>query len=136
MKHQWKVHPLIETPLRSLFLLVVLTIIGIFVYYIFEAGFYVVLYAVFFLVSFMAYLLPTLYTADDEGLHIKRLWFKFFKEWDSFKRFSREKGGFFLSPFASPHWLEKTRGMYIMCTSKEIIEIGDFIQKNIENAEN
>ncbi len=128
MEIEWKTHPLTEKPVRSVLLIATLTVIGYFVPVIFKAGLFLILYVIIMLFNFAAYWFPTHYRLDDEGIRIKRLWVKVVKSWADYKKVYFDPNGFFLSPFAKKNYLERTRGIYVICppekyeAAKKIIE--------------
>ena len=131
MEFEWKVHPLIDRPLKSVMLMAVLIIIGYFIYHIF-APFFLLLYIVFFLFSFSSYWFPTLYRLSEESVLIKRLLFKFRKNLDYYRRIYTDKGGIFLSPYREHHFLERTRGLYLLCPKEKREEVENFLKKVVE----
>ena len=135
MEYKWTSHPLIDYPFKTVFFLTVLVIIGVFVYYIFQAGFYVLLYVVFFFLTFLGYWFPTFYKVNDTGLYIKRLFMKIEKKWSDYKKVYTDDRGFFLSPFKEKNFLMKTRGIYIICNVPERDKIINFVKEKVENNE-
>lgn len=135
MEYRWTSHPFIDYPLKTVFFVAVLIIIGIFIYYIFQAGFYVILYALFFFLTFIGYWFPTFYTANDKGIYIKRLFLKVEKEWKDYKKIYIDERGFFLSPFKEKNILMKTRGLYIICHVPQRKQILEFVKTKVQNNE-
>ena len=135
MEFKWTSHPFIDYPIKTAFFIAVLIIIGILVYYIFQAGFYVILYSVFFFLTFFGYWFPTFYTVNDEEINIKRLFMNIKKEWKDYKKVYIDERGFFLSPFKEKNILMKTRGMYIICHGPQREKILSFVLKMVEHSE-
>ena len=135
MEYKWISHPFIDYPLKTVLFVTVLIIIGIFVYYIFQAGFYVILYAIFFFLTFMGYWFPTFYVVNDKSISIKRLFMKVEKEWKDYKKVYVDDKGFFLSPFKEKNVLMKTRGIYVICHVPEREAIIEFVKKMVQSDE-
>ena len=133
MKQDWKVHPLIDNPLKSIVLIAVLFIIGFFTHHIFVAGLYLILYILFFFFAFMQYWMPTVYFMDDEGIKIKRVFLRFSIKWTNYKRVEFNDAGFFLSPYKNRNWLDRTRGIMIFCPPDIQKKVKSFVMEKIEN---
>lgn len=59
------------------------------------------------------YFLPTEYSIDEEGMHIKYFGQSKKYPWSRFKSYYKDNNGILLSPFVMPTRLENYRGIYV-----------------------
>lgn len=110
---EWRVHPLTESFWRSVLLVFIIAcaLYGVWAWTNYPG--LVLIGAVFLLVSMAPYLLPTTYRMSSEGIEIRFLGVRTFREWEQFRNFYPHDVGVHLSTFSRPSGLDAFRGSFI-----------------------
>lgn len=116
---EWTAHPFRKNIRKSVALLLLLaSIIIIFYQASSTPGIDPVIFSIFItiilLFSLRSYFLPTRYRMSDEGIMVETALGRTIRRWETFKRFSLDNNGLFLSPFDKPSRLENFRGLYVL----------------------
>jgi len=127
---EWTTHPAREHPKKTfatvLFILAFCAIVLI--------SFSSVSWAVFSFVilfcSLVRFFLPSSYALNSQEVKGTFLGISRKHPWSSFRAAHKTRGGVFLSPFATPNWLESFRGMHLLC-GKNKDEVLDFAGRHI-----
>lgn len=109
----WSTHPLVERPLTSVGVVLLLGLLLTGVYYWFKSPYWVGVAALFMFLSLSAYFVPTTYGLYDDHIEIKRFLTTQKKKWSDFRKVYPDRNGAFLSPFDSPNRLENFRGIFL-----------------------
>ncbi len=72
-----------------------------------------VLAAALLVASTAAFLFPTRYRLDDDGIEERRLGTRKFRTWADLRRLQVGPGAALVSPFARPSWLDRHRGFVL-----------------------
>lgn len=113
MDLRWTAHPAKRRPrdVALVAMVVLFSAYGVLVWT--RSAFLAALATVILLISVSAFLVPTHYALDDEGVHERRLGRRRFRAWSELRRVQVGKGAALVSPFARAHWLERYRGMLL-----------------------
>lgn len=131
----WTVHPLVDRPLRSLLLIVILSTILAAVYLAYKSPFWVILSGMLLFVSLFGYFVPTSYELSEQGVQVKRGPNKYFLPWSRFRSYCFDSRGVLLSPFTEPNRLENFRGNYILIRQDRREEVREFLRKQFNEME-
>jgi ABC-type multidrug transport system fused ATPase/permease subunit len=126
----WKSFPLIEFPLKSLLVVGVFIITGIFIYTVTSSMFWVILALIFLFISLIPYFVPSYYSLYDDYLVAKVLVYKRKRQYSEFKCFYADKRGVMLSTFSRPRGLDRFRGQSLRFS--KIQEERDLVLKFFE----
>ena len=69
--------------------------------------------ALLLLASVSAFLVPTHYVLDDDGVEQRRLWTTRRRAWRDLRRVQIGPGAALVSPFARATWMDRTRGILL-----------------------
>ena len=109
----WSTHPLIETPLTSVGVILLLGLIMFGVYSWVGNAYWAAISGLMLFLSLSAYFVPTTYELFDDHIVIKRFLTTQKKYYTDFQRVCRDRNGAFLSPFESANRLENFRGIFL-----------------------
>lgn len=126
----WRVHPLRENWTRSILLLLVLFLLYLGIYWLFQSAFITLLSAIFVTSSLYRYFVPFRYEFYEHELVVAAPLYRLTKPWDAFRSFYVDNNGVLLSPFAKPSRLENFRGVYVRFGENRS-EVLDFIREKI-----
>lgn len=130
----WSTLPLVERPLTSVGVILLLGLILTGVYFWFHSPYWVIMAGAMLFLSLSAYFVPTSYELYDEHIVIKRFFTTQKKKWGEFKKVYRDANGAFLSPFDSPNRLENFRGVFLRIPARRD-EILGFLQLKVHGHE-
>ncbi|MBN2209231.1 MAG: hypothetical protein JW759_08040 [Candidatus Coatesbacteria bacterium] len=130
----WSTLPLIERPLTSVAVVILLALILMGVYFWFDSFYWVIMAGIMLFLSLSAYFVPTCYELHDEHIVIKRFMTTQTKKWADFKRVYRDRNGAFLSPFDCPNRLENFRGVFLRIP-KQRDEVFRFLQLRVAGSQ-
>lgn len=111
---QWTAHPAKTRP-RDLALVgcvLFLTMGAVLV--AFQSLFLMALAVVLLIAAVAPFLFPTHYVLTDEGVIERRLFRKRSRSWSDFRRLQVGEGAALVSPFSTPRWLDRYRGILLM----------------------
>ena len=126
----WRVHPLRENWTRSILLLLLLFLLYLGIYWLFQSAFITLLSAIFVTSSLYRYFMPYRYELYENQLVVTAPLYRLTKPWDAFRSFYVDNNGVLLSPFAKPSRLENFRGVYVRFGENRS-EVLDFIREKI-----
>ncbi len=126
----WRVHPLRENWTRSILLLLLLFLLYLGIYWLFQSAFITLLSAIFVTSSLYRYFVPYRYELYENQLVVTAPFYRLTKPWDAFRSFYVDNNGVLLSPFAKPSRLENFRGVYVRFGENRS-EVLDFIREKI-----
>jgi hypothetical protein len=113
MEVRWTAHPAKRRP-QDLFLVAAVVLVAAWVVLVtLGSPFLAVLAAVILVASVSAFLFPTHYTLDDDGVEQRRLWGRKRRSWTDLRRAQIGPGAALLSPTRQPSWLDRHRGLYL-----------------------
>ncbi len=127
----WKVHPIVENRIKSVLLLLFLTIILSIIYISFQSIVFLFLSACILIGPLYKYFLPYNYHCDLDTLTVSTCCSTTNRSWDTFKSSYVDKNGILLSPFSKPTRLENFRGIYVRFGKHPPEEIINYIQTRI-----
>ena len=130
IKLEWTVHPLKANRKVSIGLIVFLIVLCTSIYFSFDSLTFLILSVIFLVGSLSSFFLPTTYLLQDDCIIVKTIFRRSSRQWNSFKRYSPDKNGVFLSPFLYPTRLENFRGLYVRFNNNKT-EVIDFIKQKI-----
>ena len=133
-KMAWSTLPLIERPLTSVGVVILLALLLTGVYFWFHSFYWVIMAGIMLFFSLSAYFVPTCYELHDEHIVIKRFMTTQTKKWADFKRVYRDRNGAFLSPFDSPNRLENFRGVFLRIP-KQRDDVFKFLQLRVAGSQ-
>ena len=113
MELRWTAHPAKSRPHHVALVAMVVLLSSWAVMVSLRSAFLAGLAAAILLVSVSAFLLPTHYKLDDDGVEEIRLGRRRFRAWRELRRVQVGPGAALVSPFARKHWLERYRGMIL-----------------------
>lgn len=121
----WSVFPMKESPAKG-FLFWILIIIVIWAVYLnMESILFTLIAALILLGSMTMFWLPTQYSLDVEGVHVKRFLYRRIFPWDRVRSVYIGRNGIFLSPFPVRSRLENFRGLHLLSrdNNEAILEV-------------
>lgn len=110
----WTAHPARRRPRDVALVLCVLFLTAAAVLALFQSLFFTVLAAVLLLASVAQFLLPTRYVLSADALEERRLWGSRRRRWEELRRVEIGARSALVSPFASPSFLDRTRGFVLL----------------------
>jgi hypothetical protein len=110
---RWTAHPAKRRPHHVALVVMIVLLSSWAVMVSLRSAFLAGLAAAILLVSVSAFLLPTRYKLDDDGVEEVRLGRRRFRAWSDLRRLQIGPGAALVSPFARKHWLERYRGMIL-----------------------
>jgi hypothetical protein len=110
----WTAHPVKRRP-RDAALVAMVVLFSAYGVMAFTRSIFLALLAIaILLVSIAAFLLPTRYKLDDDGVEERRFGRRRFRAWSELRRVQVGPGAALVSPFARKHWADRYRGMILL----------------------
>ena len=129
-QYVWVVHPLLDSPRKSVFLVLFLFFFVIVIQFLFDSlG--VTFLSIFFLFgSLRQYFFPVRYEVYDDRITVSSFFFKQNRLWNEFRSYYIDQHGILLSPFSKPSRLESFRGIYVRFgLDKSVVQ--DLVQSKV-----
>ena len=130
-KFKWTSFPLIEHPIKSIFLIIFLIVFSFLLWRYtvikWEMPIFYFLGMIYLLLSLITYFIPTTYEFYEDKIIIKYISIKIEKKYEDFACFYYDKNSLTLSTFKRPRRLDVFRGQMIRF-SKDKIERKDVIE--------
>jgi hypothetical protein len=111
---EWSVFPFKERPGRAAIVTGVIGAVAVLVYLAFKDVFLVILSVAILFASLHTFFNRTTYLLDGDGVTVRTMSVKNFKEWSYFKSFYPDGKGVTLSPFDKPSRLEPFRSVRLL----------------------
>ncbi|OHB74480.1 MAG: hypothetical protein A2Z34_08300 [Planctomycetes bacterium RBG_16_59_8] len=116
---EWTVHPFRKNIRKSAALLFLLAGLSLFFHIAMASPgnnptLFTIAVSVILFLSLRDYFFPTHYRLSAEGVLVETTFGRRFKRWNSFRSFSLDANGLFLSPFEGRSRLENFRGLYLL----------------------
>ena len=129
-QYVWVVHPLFDSPRKSVFLVLFLVFLVIGIQFLFDS-FGVAFLSIFFLFgSLRQYFFPVRYEVYDDRITVSSFFFKQNRLWNEFRSYYIDQHGILLSPFSKPSRLESFRGIYVRFgLDKSVVQ--DLVQSKV-----
>jgi hypothetical protein len=127
---EWSVFPFLEDRRRSAVVVAVVVAVGVLVFVAFKDIFLTVLSLAILLVSLHTFFTKTSYRLAEDGVTVRTVGVKTFKAWSAFKRYSADRKGVTLSPFAKPSRLDPFRSVRLLYGGNRD-EVVAFISKRV-----
>jgi uncharacterized protein (DUF58 family) len=130
----WTAHPARERPRATILLALFIVALEIGIYYSFQSLFVVLLALAFLVVSLSAYIFPTGYLLDGEGVTVKGIIFRQTRPWRQFRTYYADKRGVQLSTFVRPSRLDPFRGVSLLFSKDNREEVLAFVRQRMATA--
>ena len=127
---KWTVHPVKQTPVKSLFLISFLLLLLLLVYILFENLLMTVVSGLLMFGSLYKFFIPTSYTLAEDELIVETPAGRSAKTWSEFKSYYPDHNGILLSPYPDKSRLENFRGVYLMAPQNRA-EVIVFLDRKI-----
>jgi hypothetical protein len=127
---EWSVFPFLEDTKRSAVVVSIIVAVGVAIYLAFRDAFLTVLSLVILVVSLHTFFTKTTYRLGEDGVTVRTVGVRTFKSWSAFKRYSADRKGITLSPFAEPSRLDPFRSVRLLYGGNKD-EVVAFISKRI-----
>jgi hypothetical protein len=127
---EWSVFPFLEDTRRSAVVVLIVAAVGVAVQMAFREVFLTVLSLAILVVSLHTFFTKTTYRLAEDGVTVRTLGVKTFKTWSAFKRYSADRKGVTLSPFAKPSRLDPFRSVRLLFGGNKD-EVVAFISKRV-----
>jgi hypothetical protein len=121
MEVVWTAHPARRRP-QDVFLVAAVVLVSAWAVLVtLDSAFLAALAAVILVVAVAPFLFPTRYRLDDDGVEEHRLWTRKRRRWADLRRVQVGPGAALVSPFATPSFLDRHRGvlMYLDGADRE-----------------
>ena len=112
-QYVWVVHPLLDSPRKSVLLVLFLFFLVIGIQFLFGSLGLTLLSTFFLFGSLRQYFFPFRYEVHDDRIAISSFFFKQNRLWNEFRSYYIDQHGILLSPFSKPSRLESFRGIYV-----------------------
>jgi len=110
---RWTAHPAKRRP-RDVALVAMVVLFSSYAVLLFTHSIFLsALAIVVLLISVSAFLLPTHYTLDDDGVHERRAGLTRSRAWGDLRRLQIGPGAALVSPFAKKHYMDRYRGVLL-----------------------
>lgn len=96
-----------------------------------QSLFLTVLAVFILLVAVSAFLFPTRYVITDVDVSEQRLWTRKSRRWRDLRRVQVGQGAVLVSPFASPSWMDRYRGLVLMYGGADRDELVELIKQRV-----
>jgi hypothetical protein len=127
----WTAHPAKERPRATILLVLFIIALEIGIYFSFQSLFIVLLAPVFLVASLSAFIFPTSYRLDYEGVTVKGVIFRHTRPWTQFRTYYADKRGVQLSTFVRPSRLDPFRGMSLLFSKDNREEVLGFVRQRL-----
>ena len=112
-QYVWVVHPLFDSPKKSVFLVSFLIFLLVGIQFLFGSLGITLLSIVFLFGSLRQYFLPFRYEVYNNQITVSSFLSKQDRAWNEFRSYYVDQHGILLSPFPKPSRLENFRGIYV-----------------------
>ena len=126
----WKIHPALEHPRKTLGAVMLIIGFGGIVFWSFSSLSWAAFSCLILFLSLARYFLPTAYILTPHRIESSVFGFSRKRLLSHFQRVELVRGGIFLSPFSIPNRLENYRGLFLLC-NKNQTEVFDFVKRHI-----
>ena len=130
-QYVWVVHPLFDSPKKSVFLVSFLIFLLVGIQFLFGSLGITLLSIVFLFGSLRQYFLPFRYEVYNNQITVSSFLSKQDRAWNEFRSYYVDQHGILLSPFPKPSRLENFRGIYVRFGLDRSMVL-DLIQRKIE----
>jgi hypothetical protein len=130
-QYVWVVHPLFDSPKKSVFLVFFLICLLVGIQFLFGSLGITLLSIVFLFGSLRQYFLPFRYEVYNNQITVSSFLSKQDRAWNEFRSYYVDQHGILLSPFPKPSRLENFRGIYVRFGLDRSMVL-DLIQSKIE----
>jgi len=130
-QYVWVVHPLFDSPKKSVFLVSFLIFLLVGIQFLFGSLGITLLSIVFLFGSLRQYFLPFRYEVYNNQITVSSFLLKQDRAWNEFRTYYVDQHGILLSPFPKPSRLENFRGIYVRFGLDRSMVL-DLIQSKIE----
>ena len=130
-QYVWVVHPLFDSPKKSVFLVSFLIFLLVGIQFLFGSLGITLLSIVFLFGSLRQYFLPFRYEVYNNQITVSSFLSKQDRAWNEFRSYYVDQHGILLSPFPKPSRLENFRGIYVRFGLDRSMVL-DLIQSTIE----
>ncbi len=136
---EWESFPFRENPRKSIFLVLFLVAMFVFLWYLtivfWEMPLFYVLGLAFLVFDLLPYFIPTRYVMLENKFYVYYLFFKIEKRYEDFRCFYIDSKGVMLGTFVRPRWLDKYRGQSLRYSAnqKEKEQLFELLEKKIGN---
>jgi len=130
-QYVWVVHPLFDSPKKSVFLVFFLIFLLVGIQFLFGSLGITLLSIVFLFGSLRQYFLPFRYEVYNNQITVSSFLSKQDRAWNEFRSYYVDQHGILLSPFPKPSRLENFRGIYVRFGLDRSMVL-DLIQSKIE----
>ena len=114
----WSVHPASRDRRKFLFSLVAF-LLTLVLLYLAGGVFWTVFGAFVLFVALYPFYFKTEYTADSNGITVKRFLYKKTRKWSEFRRIKEYVNGILLSPYQKDTFLENFRGEFLLVSPED-----------------
>ena len=129
-QYVWVVHPLLDSPRKSIFLVLFLVFLVIDIQFLFDSLGVTFLSTFFLFGSLRQYFFPFRYEVYDDQITVSSFFFKQNRLWNEFRSYYIDQHGILLSPFSKPSRLESFRGIYVRFgLDKSVVQ--DLVQSKV-----
>ena len=129
-QYVWVVHPLLDSPRKSVFLVLFLVFLVIGIQFLFDSLGVTFLSTFFLFGSLRQYFFPVRYEVYDDRITVSSFFFKQNRLWNEFRSYYIDQHGILLSPFSKPSRLESFRGIYVRYgLDKSVVQ--DLVQSKV-----
>jgi len=130
-QYVWVVHPLFDSPKKSVFLVSFLIFLLVGIQFLFGSLGITLFSIVFLFGSLRQYFLPFRYEVYNNQITVSSFLSKQDRAWNEFRSYYVDQHGILLSPFPKPSRLENFRGIYVRFGLDRSMVL-DLIQSKIE----
>ena len=130
-QYVWVVHPLFDSPKKSVFLVSFLIFLLVGIQFLFGSLGITLLSIAFLFGSLRQYFLPFRYEVYNNQITVSSFLSKQDRAWNEFRSYYVDQHGILLSPFPKPSRLENFRGIYVRFGLDRSMVL-DLIQSKIE----
>ena len=130
-QYVWVVHPLFDSPKKSVFLVSFLIFLLVGIQFLFGSLGITLLSIVFLFGSLRQYFLPFRYEVYNNQITVSSFLSKQDRAWNEFRSYFVYQHGILLSPFPKPSRLDNFRGIYVRFGLDRSMVL-DLIQSKIE----
>ncbi|MEE2617527.1 MAG: hypothetical protein VX677_02830 [Candidatus Poribacteria bacterium] len=129
-QYVWVVHPLLDSPRKSVFLVLFLVFLVIGIQFLFDSLGVTFLSTFFLFGSLRQYFFPLRYEVYDDKITVSSFFFKQNRLWNEFRSYYIDQHGVLLSPFSKPSRLESFRGICVRFgLDKSVVQ--DLVQSKV-----
>ncbi len=133
MQLEWKTHPAGREPQKVLLIAAVCMVTCAATYISLGSLFLALLSFVVLLLAVTPFIFPTTYVVDRKGISERRLGTVRQRHWKDIARVDSGKNWLLVSPFSTPRWLDKYRGLVVWTEGTSHEELKSMIEAQIES---